>query len=244
MRFIEEFIEKLNTPGAVVIVVLFFLALDGFLLYRYQQNFPPAGSGLTAFEETATTVDTAASENAVAERTDEPAEFVHRATSENIVNNSTYIDYPSANGNPNAILLVARGSQPSRAANGTRNIGVWYDAYRGDRWAVFNQDLAPIPEGTTFDVAVREEPGGAAFVHRATPENTTDNGTYVDHPLTNENPNAVLSIMPNWNPGGGAGTYVDHPVGVRYDADEEKWTILNQDLAPMPRGAAFNVEVS
>ena len=100
------------------------------------------------------------SENATAERTDETTEFVHRATSENIVDNSTYIDHPSVNGNPNAILLVARGSLPSGGANGTHDIGVWYDASRGGRWTVFNQDRASMPEGTTFDVAVREEPGG------------------------------------------------------------------------------------
>jgi prophage maintenance system killer protein len=47
-----RFIEKLNTPVAAVIVLLLFLALDGFLLYRYQRDFLPAGSGLTAFEET------------------------------------------------------------------------------------------------------------------------------------------------------------------------------------------------
>jgi len=55
---------------------------------------------------------------------------------------------------------------------------------------------------------------------------------------------AVFSVTPNWNPGGGAGTYVNHPVGVRYDADEETWAILNEDLDPMPERAAFNIVVS
>jgi hypothetical protein len=71
-----------------------------------------------------------------------------------------------------------------------------------------------------------------------------DNETYVDHPLTSETPDAALSITPNWNPGGGAGTYNNHPVSSRYDAEEEKWVILNQDLGSMPEGAAFNVAVS
>ena len=55
---------------------------------------------------------------------------------------------------------------------------------------------------------------------------------------------AVLSVTPSWNPGGGGGTYVDHPVGVLYDAEEERWAILNQDLAPMTEGAAYNVSLS
>jgi hypothetical protein len=37
------FIEKLNTPLAVVIVLVLFLVADGFLLYRYQQSMPDSG---------------------------------------------------------------------------------------------------------------------------------------------------------------------------------------------------------
>lgn len=240
-----KFIDKLNTPVAVVIVLLLVLTLNGFLyLYRYQQDFPPAGSGLTAFEEADAAVENNPLENVTAERTDETAELIHRATSENITDNSTYIDDPSANGNPNAILLVTRDSQPSGDANAIRNIGVWYDANSGYRWAVFNQDRAPMPEGTTFGVTVREEPGGTAFVHRAELVNTVGNGTYLDDPLTNGNPDAVLSVTQNWNPGGGVGVYNDHPVGVLYDEDVEKWAVYNLDGAPMPDRAAFNVAVS
>ena len=87
-------------------------------------------------------------------------------------------------------------------------------------------------------------PVEAAFVHRATPENVSDNSTYIDDPRTNGNPGAVLSVTQNWNPGGGGGTYNDHPVGVWYDAGRQKWAIFNQDRAAMPEGAAFNVAVS
>ncbi len=88
------------------------------------------------------------------------------------------------------------------------------------------------------------DPSGSAFVHRATPENVSDNSTYVDDPRTNGRPGAVLSVTQNWNPGGGGGTYNDHPVGVWYDAGAGKWAIFNQDRAAMPEGAAFNVTVS
>jgi hypothetical protein len=33
-------IEKLNTPFAVVLVLVFFIALDGLLFYLYQQKLP------------------------------------------------------------------------------------------------------------------------------------------------------------------------------------------------------------
>jgi len=99
---------------------------------------------------------------------------------------------------------------------------------------------------------LRGEPasGGAAFdavfIHRATPENISrdpSNSTYIDNPLTNDNPDAFVFVTQNWNPGGGAGKYNDHPVGVWYDPSTQRWAIFNQDRETMPDGAAFNVAV-
>ena len=84
---------------------------------------------------------------------------------------------------------------------------------------------------------------GAVFIHRATPENVSANSTYLDNPLTNDDPNIILYVTPNWNPGGSAGIYNDHPIGVWYDDERQRWAIFNQDREPMPEGAAFNVGV-
>ena len=83
----------------------------------------------------------------------------------------------------------------------------------------------------------------AVFIHHATPENTSANSTYLDGPPTEGNPNAVLVVTHNWNPGGSPGKYNDHPIGVWYDRDRSKWAIFNQDRAAMPVGADFNVAV-
>jgi len=96
-------------------------------------------------------------------------------------------------------------------------------------------------EGESSDAA---DPSDSAFVHRATPENVSDNSTYIDDPRANGHPDALLSVTQNWNPGGDGGTYNAHPVGVWYDAVAEKWAIANEDRAAMPEGAAFNVVVS
>jgi hypothetical protein len=40
------------------------------------------------------------------------------------------------------------------------------------------------------------------FVHRATEENVSQNSTYIDHPSSNGNPDAILVVTPNWNPEG------------------------------------------
>jgi hypothetical protein len=92
----------------------------------------------------------------------------------------------------------------------------------------------PAPSGAAFD---------AAFVHHATSENIAQNSTYLDNPLTNGNPNVILYVTQNWNPGAGAGIYNDHPIGVWYDSNAQRWAIFNQDREAMPEGAAFNVAV-
>lgn len=81
------------------------------------------------------------------------------------------------------------------------------------------------------------------LVHRATPGNVSANSTYLDSPLTNGNPDALVSVTQNWNPGGDGGTYNDHEIGVWYDSSREKWAIFNQDRADMTEGLAFNVIV-
>ena len=79
------------------------------------------------------------------------------------------------------------------------------------------------------------------FIHRATAANINANTTTIDHPLCNNDPNAILIVTPNWNPGGVA-TYNNHQIGVYYTGTL-RWAIFNQDLAAMPVGAAFNVLV-
>jgi hypothetical protein len=103
-------------------------------------------------------------------------------------------------------------------------------------------------ESTTAKEATGRKPttcggtqGESVFVQRATHENISNNSTYLDNSLTNGNPDAVLFVTPNWNPGGGRGTYNNHPIGVWYDLRVQEWAIFNQDLAAMSVGAAFNV---
>ncbi len=88
--------------------------------------------------------------------------------------------------------------------------------------------------GTDFD---------AVFVHRATVENVSADNTYLDSDVINDNPDAILYVTPNWNPGGEGSTYNDHATGVWFDAERQRWAIFNQDREPMPEGAAFNVAV-
>jgi hypothetical protein len=169
--------------------------------------------------------------------------FVHRATDENSRGDYTVIGDPSIDGQPNAVVLasLASGQGGSGSSAYGHNIGVWY-APVAQKWAIFNQDLAPVPAGTTFEVKVPR--ASTRLVHEAGLLNTAGNYTYLDNRLTNGKPDAVLSVTQNWNPGGGRGVYNNHPVGTVYDAKVEKWAVYNRDGKPIPEGAAFNIAVS
>ena len=165
--------------------------------------------------------------------------FVHKATAANISSNWTTLDHPLTNGKPNAILLVTPNWNAGGVGGTYDNhpIGVWYV---GGKWAIFNQDIAAMPVNAAFNVSVLTA-GTNVFVHKATVSNSAGDYTRIDSPLTNGNPNAIVFVTPNWNPGGVGGTYDNHNIGVWYDGS--KWAIFNQDLTAIPVNAAFNVYV-
>jgi len=99
-----------------------------------------------------------------------------------------------------------------------------------------------MPTGASFNVTVPTTTTDV-FVHTATPANTIENTTYIDHPLTNNRPGAMLLVTQNWNPGGVGSTYNPHHVGVSYDSTEGKWSIFNEDHVNMPANTSFNVAV-
>ncbi len=163
---------------------------------------------------------------------------IHVATTENTFGHLTKIDDPRINGNPNALLTVTQNWTPHWVYN-AHAIGVHF---AGVYWYIFNQDLAEIPEDAAFNVLIPPT-DSAAFVHVARPANTFGYRTWLDHPLLNGNPDAILLATQNWNPMGLPGTYNNHPIGVRYDDSVHKWALINQDQTDMPEGAAFNIYV-
>jgi len=172
--------------------------------------------------------------------TTDTAAFLHTATATNSGSNSTFIDHSLTNSNPHAIVLVTQNWNPGGIYN-DHPIGVWY-SFSAQKWVIFNQDGADIPIGATFNVLVPSV-DTSVFVHFGRTSNIVTNSTVIDHPLTNENPNAIILVTQNWNPSGVSGTYNDHPVGVWYSNLAKKWVIFNQDIAGIPVDAAFNVMI-
>lgn len=246
------------TVYVACVLLLFFLAVGAgaavaFVMGR-QFGTAPGGSVGTRTSEgsRSETTGVGASEGRVIEpsggsrgsdEAGDEASFTHRATEKNSQGDYTYIGDPSIDGDADAIVLVSLTSD--RNSSGTRsyghNIGVWYEPV-ARKWAIFNQDRAPVPAGTTFEVVV--PPASTKFIHRADLLNTAGYYTYLDDRLTNGQPDAELTVTQNWNPGGGRGVYNNHPIGTQYDAKLQKWAVYNRDGASIPRGAAFNIAVS
>lgn len=167
--------------------------------------------------------------------------FTHTAITGNIFGNYTVINHPLLNNNPNALIMVTQNWNPGGVGGIYNNhpIGVFYATSSG-RWCISNYDGAAMPTNAGFNIVVAN-PASTAFVHQATASNISLHTTTVDHPLLNGNPNAIVLVTQNYNPGGVGGTYNSHPIGVYYSSG--KWRIFNQDAVNMPTNASFNVLV-
>jgi hypothetical protein len=165
--------------------------------------------------------------------------FVVKASVSNRVGTVLYIDHPATNGNPWARLIVTPNWNLGGAGGVYNNhfIGVYYAGSTIGKWAVFNEDSGEMPIGASFNVRIG---GPASLSHTANSANILGNCTVIDDPVTNDNPNALVFVTHNWNPGGGSGRYNNHNLGVSYNGS--RWTIFNQDGAAMRSGLNFTVQ--
>jgi hypothetical protein len=158
------------------ILLEFFMAVGASaavaLLFSWQQGQPAGESGGTdrsgtpegTLSETtgevpaleSTVRGTPASPTGAAPRkpTDE-APFVHCAKDENSRGDYIYIDDPRIDGEPDAVVIVSPTPYQGRTETNAyaHNISVWYEPV-ARKWAILNQNLAPVPPGATFDVSV------------------------------------------------------------------------------------------
>jgi hypothetical protein len=167
--------------------------------------------------------------------------FVQTASAANISGDSTVINDALSNNNPNAVVIVTQNWNPN-GVGGTynnRRIGVYYT---GSRWAIFNQDLAAMPLGASFNVMVF--PGATGTGDNGVSVQTASSGTISGNTmLLNAGPSAktVLIVTPNWNPAGHSGVYLNHNIGVYLHSTPVRASIFTQDISSMPTSASFNV---
>lgn len=165
-----------------------------------------------------------------------PEVFSHTTTKSNTVSNSTWLNHTKANNNPNAIVFVTPNW---KSAYNPTAVGVYL---HGDKWRIFNQDRSKnIPENYRFNVLVYPQVGRNVFVHQTNTSNifgAQKHITRIKHPYSDGDQNARLIVTQNYGTNE-KGVYNNHPIGVYYE--KGYWTIYNQDKAPMPENARFNV---
>lgn len=163
--------------------------------------------------------------------------FQHIADAGNIISNWTVLSHPELDGNPDARILVTQ-ILISSAGNTYNNheIGVWYN---GAQWAIFNQDLAGMPVGASFNVLVLSDDN--SLLQTAVSGNIAGATTQIDNPALNNNPDAIVYVTQNWNGGGLGGVYNTSKVSTYYSASSHKWTIYNEDVLGMVENSKYNV---
>lgn len=144
----------------------------------------------------------------------------------------------------------------SGAGNGTVGVtntgqGVWGYGFGANGIGVraTGSGVSASAQGTALQIeagAIRVPGAGIGsltpvFVHRAVSSNIVANYTVIDNPLCNGDPNAILIITPNYNPGDGVKVYNDRVPGVAYIGS--RWVIFNEDTLDMTLNAAFNVMI-
>jgi hypothetical protein len=162
--------------------------------------------------------------------------YVHTATSANIGGASTLLDNDVTNNNPDALIFVTADWTFAGAVD-DHPLGVWYDAFES-KWAIFNEDLAPMPVGSAFNVYAFSEQNASAFQLTATTANTHGNYAYLNNPTLGGNIYAKLLVTQDWSPND---IYNPHNIAIRNDSARVEWGIYNPDGAAIPLGATFNL---
>jgi hypothetical protein len=175
----------------------------------------------------------------------EPADaYLHFSTADNTAQTWTHLENPALNGYPTAMFLAINQLQVEGNA-GDRDahpLGLWWDGSH-QRWTVFNDDGANMDPGLAFNVFL--PPSDQVMVHSTADTNTVGSETFMDSPIFNGDPNAILLATHVLNPGAFAtGGPYSHTVAVTYDTGRRRWAIVTADGAPLPTGgtnASFHV---
>jgi hypothetical protein len=165
--------------------------------------------------------------------------FQHTARPSNIVSNWTILSHPELDGNPDARILVTQILiDTAGSIYNNREIGVWYD---GSKWAIFNQNVDPMPDGASFNILVLNDDN--SILHTAASGNISAAVSRIDHPALNNNPDAIVYVTQNWNGGSSTGVYNTSRVGAYYSTSTQKWSVFNEDVAAMVEGSKYNIYV-
>ena len=158
----------------------------------------------------------------------------------------TLIDHPLLNGNPEMQPLITKKWEESTQVYDTLNYGVYYDT-DSSRWGIYNEEGGQdIPENSTFNIMVQPSSNATVYTHQVTAENANINATFLDHPLLNNNPNAVFVATHAWGVNGqNSQILADYTFTQWYNAGIGRWAILNNFAEnEMEIGTTYHVAIN
>lgn len=170
--------------------------------------------------------------------------FTATATASNTTANGMTISSSVINGKGNALLQVTQ-SMPSGLGSilNAHPIGVVYGlGSSGNLWDIQNVDNATMPIGAKFNVLVGAKPsnGGKAVLLTGTSSNTFGSDTFISNSETTGNPNAVIFVTQNADPGLKFGSGDIAQTGVIYDSSpRDVAAVFNENGAFMPPGIHY-----
>jgi len=167
-------------------------------------------------------------------------EFILTTTPANTVSSKASVDMPGLTGNPLAIIVATPIG--NTAMLNPHPIGAWY--YSG-KWNIFNTDHAVMPLGAKYKVQFFQQPGPNQFLHLMTRQNLGSEGSYIDNPALNNNPNAQVQIFQNHAPDVRSPYYLNRfEAKASYSSAAGRWFIANVNGEPIGRGCVYNIVVT
>ncbi len=166
-------------------------------------------------------------------------EFTLTTTSANIISSKASIDMPGLTSNPFAIIVATPlGDTETYNPN---PIGAWYYA---DKWNIFNSNHAVMAPGLKYKIQFFLKPSSNQFVHIMTQQNIGSEGSYIDHPALNNNPNAQLKILQVHAPDIRTNGLNRFKAKADYSSAAGRWFIANIGGEPLTRNSAYNIVIT
>lgn len=149
---IDDPLFNSNNPGPYAFMNTYYNPNNVYNPGNWATYFYTTGDVRSIFEQNNTDVPVGAAFK-IAIPGSSTTRFTHTATDANTVSNSTIIDHPELNGNPDATFLFMHyfGIEPGTDVQLDARLGVWYN---GSNWNIYREYLAPMLEGVAFDIAI------------------------------------------------------------------------------------------
>ncbi len=167
-------------------------------------------------------------------------ELTLTSTTENTSWNRVTIDAYGLAGNPLAIIVATPLGETEKM--NPHPIGVWY---YGDKWHIRNTDGTRFVPGLEYKIHYFLRPGRDQFLHIITRENLVGEGSYIDSPALNNNPNAQLKILQNYAPDNRPVYNLNaNEAKAVYSSAAGKWYIANVNGTRLFPNTAYNIVIT